>query len=34
LRATYLPERVKLMQAWADLLDEFRVRAVSDRRAA
>jgi integrase len=33
-RATYLPERGKLMQAWADLLDEFRIRAVSDRRAA
>ena len=23
-RATYLPERVKLMQEWADLLDQFR----------
>jgi integrase len=23
-RATYLPERIKLMQAWADMLDEFR----------
>jgi integrase len=33
-RATYLPERVKLMQAWADLLDEFRTRAVRERRAA
>ena len=33
-RATYLPERVKLMQAWADLLDEFRVRAVREKRAA
>lgn len=25
-RATYWPERVKLMQAWADLLDDFRSR--------
>ena len=33
-RATYWPERVKLMQAWADLLDEFRKLSVADRRAA
>ena len=26
-RATYWPERVELMQTWADLLDEFRQRA-------
>ena len=25
-RATYWPERVKLMQEWADLLDSFRVQ--------
>jgi integrase len=28
-RATYWPQRVKLMQTWADLLDEFRTLAVS-----
>lgn len=28
-RATYWNERVKLMQAWADLLDDFRERGVS-----
>lgn len=33
-RATYWPERVKLMQAWADMLDEFRKLSVSHRRAA
>jgi integrase len=33
-RATYWPERVKLLQSWADLLDEFRSAAVADRRAA
>jgi integrase len=33
-RATYWPERVKLMQAWADLLDEFKKEAVGNRRAA
>jgi integrase len=32
-RATYLPERFKLMQAWADLLDEFR-KLGATRRAA
>jgi integrase len=33
-RATYWPERVKLMQQWADLLDEFRKLGSSDKRAA
>ena len=33
-RATYWPERVKLMQAWAELLDEFRKLSVSNRTAA
>ena len=33
-RATYWPERVKLMQTWADLLDEFRRSSVGGRRAA
>jgi integrase len=33
-RATYWPERVKLMQAWADMLDEFRTRTASRPRAA
>jgi integrase len=33
-RATYWPERVKLMQAWADLLDEFKKGSVGSRRAA
>jgi integrase len=33
-RATYWPERVKLMQAWADMLDEFKNLAVANRRAA
>ncbi len=32
-RATYWPERVKLMQQWADLLDEFR-RLGGNQRAA
>jgi integrase len=27
-RATYLPERIKLMQDWADLLDQFRTQSV------
>ena len=33
-RATYWPERVKLLQSWADLLDQFKSAAVTDRRAA
>ena len=33
-RATYFPERVKLMQAWADMLDEFRKLSVSPAQAA
>jgi integrase len=33
-RATYWPERVKLMQTWANLLDEFRKLSVADRHAA
>jgi integrase len=33
-RATYWPERVKLMQMWANLLDEFRTLSVTDRHAA
>jgi len=33
-RATYWPERVKLMQEWGDLLDEFKRLAVGGRRAA
>jgi integrase len=33
-RATYWPERVKLLQAWADLLDDFKKLSVGDRRAA
>jgi integrase len=33
-RATYWPERVKLMQQWADLLDEFRKRSITSQRAA
>jgi integrase len=33
-RATYWPERVKLMQAWADLLDEFKSQSGRIRRAA
>jgi integrase len=33
-RATYWPERVKLMQEWADMLDEFRRLSVTHRRAA
>ena len=33
-RATYWPERVKLMHTWADLLDEFRKSSVGGRRAA
>ena len=33
-RATYWPERVKLMQTWADMLDDFRKQSVAGRRAA
>ena len=33
-RATYWPERVKLLQAWADLLDEFKAAALTRPRAA
>ena len=33
-RATYWPERVKLLQSWADLLDQFKSAAAADRRAA
>jgi integrase len=33
-RATYWPERVKLMQSWADMLDQFKTLSVGDRRAA
>jgi integrase len=33
-RTTYLTERVKLMQEWADLLDEFKKLSVGDARAA
>lgn len=33
-RATYWPERMKLLQSWADLLDEFKSVSVTDRRAA
>ena len=33
-RATYWPERVKLLQSWADLLDEFKSVSLTDRRAA
>jgi integrase len=33
-RATYWSERVKLLQSWADLLDEFKSASVADRRAA
>ena len=33
-RATYWPERVKLLQSWADLVDEFRSTAVTRPRAA
>jgi integrase len=33
-RTTYLPERVKLMQEWADMLDEFKKLSVRDSRAA
>lgn len=33
-RATYWPERVKLLQSWADLLDQFKSGAVTDRQAA
>ena len=34
LRATYLPERTKLMQEWADLLDSFRQQSATRRHAA
>lgn len=30
-RATYWPERVELMQTWADLLEEFRRSAETDK---
>jgi integrase len=33
-RAKYLTERTKLMQDWADLLDEFRKQSILPRRAA
>jgi integrase len=33
-RATYWPERVKLLQEWANLLDEFRVTSLHNRHAA
>jgi integrase len=33
-RATYWPERIKLMQAWADMLDEFKALSVTNRQAA
>jgi hypothetical protein len=33
-RSTYWPDRVKLLQSWADLLDQFKSDAVSDRRTA
>ena len=33
-RATYWPERVKLMQAWADLVAEFKVKSIGKSRAA
>lgn len=33
-RATYWPERVKLLQAWADLLDGFKRQSVGSSRAA
>jgi integrase len=33
-RATYWPERVKLMQTWADILDEIKKSTVTNRRAA
>jgi integrase len=33
-RATYWPERVKLLQSWADLVDEFKSVAVTRTRAA
>jgi integrase len=33
-RATYWPERVKLIQEWADMLDDFRKLGVSNRRVA
>jgi integrase len=33
-RAKYLPQRAKLMQRWADMLDEFKRRPVRSRHAA
>jgi integrase len=33
-RATYWPERVKLTQAWANMLDEFKKLSISNCRAA
>jgi integrase len=33
-RTTYWPQRVELMQSWADLLDQFKVEASGHRVAA
>jgi integrase len=33
-RATYWPERIALMQAWADMLDHFKTLSLSNRRVA
>ena len=33
-RAAYWPERIQLLQAWADLLDEFKKLSVGNRHAA
>jgi integrase len=33
-RATYWPERIKLLEAWADMLDEFKKVSVHNRHAA
>jgi integrase len=33
-RATYWPERIKLLQSWADLVDEFKQQSVEKHRAA
>jgi integrase len=33
-RATYWPERVKLLQNWADLCDQFKKQSITRRRAA
>ncbi len=32
-RSTYLPQRIKLMQDWADLMDQFRLQAAEVARA-